>query len=111
MMVGIARELHPSPELLLRRYEGPGLVCFRYLFLSRACASSSQTHRNMHASFQSIRNCSGQEKLDTHRQPTGGTLGCGSSLRHGKLPTVETRSARLFGPGTPKGLPIFRSSD
>jgi hypothetical protein len=39
----------------------------------------------------------GRKKQDTHRQPTGGTQGCGDSLGRGKLPATEAFSARLFG--------------
>ena len=50
----------------------------------------------------------GRKKLDTHRQRTGGTQGCGDSVGRGKLPQVETPSARLFGRGSAR---VFRSPD
>jgi hypothetical protein len=48
------------------------------------------------------------EELDTHRQSTGGTQGCCDSLDRGKLPQVETPSARLLGRGFPR---VCRSPD
>jgi len=38
----------------------------------------------------------------THRQPPGGTQDCGNSLGCGKLPQVETPSARLLCRGSPR---------
>ena len=38
----------------------------------------------------------GSQELDTHRQSTGRTEGCGDSLGRGKLPQAESPGARLF---------------
>ena len=59
--------------------------------------AEQQLGRELHASRGS-----GPEELDTHRQSTGRTQGCGNSLGRGKLPPVETPSARLFGRGSPR---------
>ena len=48
----------------------------------------------------SIRPVALGRELDTHRQCTGGTQGRGDSLGRGKLPQVETPSARLSRHGS-----------
>jgi hypothetical protein len=50
---------------------------------------------------------SGPQELDTHRQSTSGTEGCGDSLGGGKLSSVEAASARLSSrdPSWPRRCP------